>query len=254
MLHPSLVLSVPFIHHPTVLLRSWSRSSSLPLRDPTSFVLPLTISIFTDHVPRRALVDSADFDSSFSVNKFLKSKWAALAYHETGWLVMLVRIVSSIILIPTLTRLICLQHAFKNVEEGAKDRIVNELLGQGAAVFSEVGKSQWGLRCFQHVLEHGSEKHLALEHFLTGLLEFATNQALKEGMKETLVQCMCEPAKGARYAMIVDLVHSLTGSQLIVSVLPTADKNQHAALPTASADTSSRCAACKTGSKVIWPL
>jgi ABC-type proline/glycine betaine transport system ATPase subunit len=48
---------------------------------------------------------------------------------------------------------------------------------------------------------------MALEHLLTGLLEFATNEqgsksvitALKEGGKETLdrvVQRMCEPAKG----------------------------------------------------------
>jgi hypothetical protein len=48
---------------------------------------------------------------------------------------------------------------------------------------------------------------MALEHLLTGLLEFATNKqgsksvvnALKEGRKETLdrvLQRMCEPAKG----------------------------------------------------------
>jgi ABC-type proline/glycine betaine transport system ATPase subunit len=48
---------------------------------------------------------------------------------------------------------------------------------------------------------------MALEHLLSGLLEFATNEqgsksvvkALKEGGKETLdrvVQRMCEPAKG----------------------------------------------------------
>jgi hypothetical protein len=59
------------------------------------------------------------------------------------------------------------------------------------------------------VIKHGSEKHrqVALEHLLTGLLEFATNEqgskslvkALKEGGKETLgpvVQRMSEPAKG----------------------------------------------------------
>ena len=62
---------------------------------------------------------------------------------------------------------------------------------------------------FLSVLEHGSEKHrkMALDHLLSGLLEFATNEqgaksvtkALKEGGMETLdrvVRRMCEPAKG----------------------------------------------------------
>lgn len=61
---------------------------------------------------------------------------------------------------------------------------------------------------FQQVLEHGSDKHrnLTLDHLLSGLLEYATNEqgyksvtkALKEGGKDTLdrvVRRMCEPAK-----------------------------------------------------------
>ncbi|KAG2022517.1 pumilio-family RNA binding repeat protein, variant 2 [Coprinopsis cinerea AmutBmut pab1-1] len=147
------------------------------------------------------------------VNKSLKGKWASLACHETGSLVV--------------------QHAFENLEAEAKDGIVEELLNQGAAVFKEVAKNQWGSYCIQHILEHGSEKHkrMTLDHLLEGLLEFATNEqgsksvtkALKEGGKETLdrvVKRMCEPAKGARRAMIVDLALSVTGSQLIASVLP----------------------------------
>jgi pumilio RNA-binding family len=59
------------------------------------------------------------------------------------------------------------------------------------------------------VLEHGSDKHreMALEHLLSGLLEYAINEqgaksvtkALKEGGKGTLdrvIMRMCEPAKG----------------------------------------------------------
>lgn len=89
---------------------------------------------------------------------------------------------------------------------------------------------------------------MTLDHLLDGLLEFATSEqgaksvtkALKEGGLETLdrvVRRMCEPAKGsvdryrcsfiiiipihrARRAMIVDLALSVTGSQLIASVLP----------------------------------
>ena len=92
---------------------------------------------------------------------------------------------------------------------------------------------------------------MALDHLVTGLLEFATNEqgsksvtkALKEGGKDALnkiVKRMCEPAKrfvlpsfllnhyfwvltfypSARRAMVVDLALSATGSQLIASVLP----------------------------------
>jgi pumilio RNA-binding family len=59
------------------------------------------------------------------------------------------------------------------------------------------------------VLEHGSMEHreMALQHLLSGLLEYATNEqgsksvakALKDGGKDTLnriIQRMCEPAKG----------------------------------------------------------
>ncbi|KAJ7904929.1 hypothetical protein B0H13DRAFT_2334488 [Mycena leptocephala] len=112
------------------------------------------------------------------------------------------------------------QHAFENLEESAKDGIVDELLEQGAAVFSEIPI----LIIIDTVLEHGSEKYrqVALEQPLTGLLEFATNElgsksvvkALKEGGKETLdraVQRMCEPAK-----VLV----------LIASVLSNADNDQ----------------------------
>ncbi|KAJ7928188.1 hypothetical protein B0H13DRAFT_2549657 [Mycena leptocephala] len=123
-------------------------------------------------------------------------------------------------------------HAFENLEESAKDGIVDELLGQGAAVFGEVAKSQWGSYCIQHsmffhLLRQDSHSD---HHRFCPRARFATNEqgsksvlkALKEGGKETLdrvVQRMCGPAKGARRAMIVDLALSLTGSQLIASVL-----------------------------------
>jgi len=93
---------------------------------------------------------------------------------------------------------------------------------------------------------------MALDHLVTGLLEFATNEqgsksvtkALKEGGKETLdriVKRMAESTKGyvrrlpfpnaspsalrcqfcsGRRAIVVDLALSVTGSQLIASVLP----------------------------------
>ncbi|KAJ7595415.1 ARM repeat-containing protein [Mycena floridula] len=179
------------------------------------------------------------------VNRSLQGKWAALACHETGSLVV--------------------QHAFENLEDSAKDGIIDELLNQGPAVFSEVAKNQWGSYCIQHILEHGSDNHrqLTLDHLLSGLLEYATNEqgsksvnkAMKEGGKDVLdrmVKKMCEPAKGARRAMIVDLALSVTGSQLIASVLPTADKDQRALLYDCIKGHIVTLRGCKTGSKVIW--
>ncbi|KAH9897702.1 ARM repeat-containing protein [Cubamyces lactineus] len=181
------------------------------------------------------------------VNKSLKGQWASLACHETGSLVV--------------------QHAFENLEESAKDGIVDELLNQGPQVFGEVAKSQWGSYCVQHILEHGSQRHreMALGHLLAGLLEYATNEqgiksitkALKEGGKDTLdrvIKRMCEPAKSARRAMIVDLALSVTGSQLIASVLPNADKDQRALLYESIRSHIVTLRGCKTGSKVIWLL
>ncbi|KAJ7824084.1 hypothetical protein B0H14DRAFT_3469602 [Mycena olivaceomarginata] len=148
------------------------------------------------------------------VNKYVSRVWikAALACHETELLVV--------------------RNAFENLEDSAKDGIVDELLGQGAAVFGEVAKSQLVLHPAQYVLpsllEHGFEKHrqMALEHLLTGLLEFATNEqggksvvkALKDGGKGTLDRFV---QRIAHRAMVVDLALSLTGSQLVASVLPT---------------------------------
>ncbi|KAJ7791846.1 hypothetical protein B0H14DRAFT_3500023 [Mycena olivaceomarginata] len=125
---------------------------------------PLAPPIFTSYVAAPLLIDADSDPSSLSVNKSPKGKYAALACHETGLLVV----------------------------QRAKDGIVDELLGQGAAVLTEVAKSQRGSYYIQHILEHRSEKHR---------------------------QRMCDPANGVRRAMIVDLAPPLAGSQLIASVL-----------------------------------
>ncbi|KAH7924798.1 ARM repeat-containing protein [Leucogyrophana mollusca] len=179
------------------------------------------------------------------VNKSLKGKWASLACHETGSLVV--------------------QHAFENLEESAKDGIIDELLNQGPSVFSEIAKNQWGSYCIQHILEHGSPKHrqMTLDHLVSDLLEYATNEqgfksvtkALKETGGDTLnriVKRMCEPAKGGRRAMVVDLALSVTGSQLIASTLPQADKDQRSLLYDCIRGHIVTLRGCKTGSKVIW--
>ncbi|KAG1763232.1 armadillo-type protein [Suillus occidentalis] len=192
------------------------------------------------------------------VNKSLKGKWASLACHETGSLVV--------------------QHAFENLEESAKDGIIDELLNQGPTVFGEIAKNQWGSYCIQHILEHGSPKHrqMCLDHIMSDLLDYATNEqgyksvtkALKETGPETLdriVKRMCEPAKGGRRAMIVDLALSVTGSQLIASYIASgvyrqphvrlqADKDQRTTLYDCIRGHIVTLRGCKTGSKVIWLL
>jgi pumilio RNA-binding family len=115
------------------------------------------------------------------------------------------------------------------------------------------------------VLEHGSPKHrqMCLEHLIADLLDYATNEqgfksvtkAFKETGPETLariVKRMCEPAKGGRRAMIVDLALSVTGSQLIANVLPQADKDQRTMLYECIRGHIVTLRGCKTGSKVIW--
>ncbi|KAG5220205.1 ARM repeat-containing protein [Salix suchowensis] len=127
-----------------------------------------------------------------------------------------------------------LQHAFENLEDSAKDGIVDELLNQGASVFSEVVKNQWGAYCIQHILEHGSDNHrqMTLDHLISSLLEFSTNEqgaksvtkALKEGGKDTVdkfIKRMCDKEqRAALYDCIRGHIVTLRG--------------------------------CKTGSKVIW--
>ena len=43
-----------------------------------------------------------------------------------------------------------MKHAFENLEESAKDGIVDELLNRGEGVFADVAKNQWGSYCIQH--------------------------------------------------------------------------------------------------------
>ncbi|KAJ7333958.1 hypothetical protein DFH08DRAFT_814028 [Mycena albidolilacea] len=153
----------------------------------------------------------------------------------------------------------------REIQGERQDGIIDELLAHGAAVFSEIAKSQWGSDCIrivrssissttivfrlpiETVLEHGSEKYrqMALGRPLTALLEFTTNeqvsksviQVLKEGGKETLDR-LVQPAKG---------------SELIASVLLTAKDRCAALYDCIRAHIVALCA-CKTGSKVIWLL
>ncbi|KAJ7925663.1 hypothetical protein B0H13DRAFT_2568446 [Mycena leptocephala] len=129
------------------------------------------------------------------------------------------------------------QRGFENLEESAKDGIVDELLGQSS-----------------NTLEN--HRQIALDHLLTGLLKFAMNEqgstsvvkALKEGGKEMLervVQHMCEPAKG-----FILLPTFLSFSRLALPVPLVGD--QRAALYDCIRVDIVTLRGRKIGSKAIW--
>ncbi|KAJ7925684.1 hypothetical protein B0H13DRAFT_2314274 [Mycena leptocephala] len=146
-----------------------------------------------------------------------------IACHESGWLVV--------------------QHAFENLEESAKDGIVDELLGQVGAVFSEVAKSQWGSYCIQHILEHVGES----PPDSTGSPPHWPAQESGKEMLERVVQHMCEPAKG-----FVLLPTFLSFSRLAVPIPLVGDPR--AALYDCIRVHIVTLRGCKTGFKAIWLL
>ncbi|KAJ7829129.1 hypothetical protein B0H13DRAFT_2679927 [Mycena leptocephala] len=188
--------------------------SELPRGDPATTLVNKHASHVWNH---GALMDPPAPPIFAYVNKSLKGKWTTLACYETESLVV--------------------QHAFENLEESAKDWIVDEPLGQGAAVFDEITESRWN----SYYIQYNTVFHLLRQDSHSDHHRYCPRtrgsksvvKALKEGGKETLdrvVQRLYKLAKGARRAMTVDLALSLPGSQLIASVLPTTDKDQHAAL------------------------
>ncbi|KAJ7751025.1 hypothetical protein B0H14DRAFT_2636110 [Mycena olivaceomarginata] len=190
--------------------------SELPRIDPaTTLVNKHASHVSNKYVAPPLLIDAESDPSSLGVNKSLEGKYAALARHVTGLLVL----------------------------QRAKEGIVDGLLGQDVAVLSEVAKSQRGSYCIQHNSDHRNSPRTQvreappsdLEHSLTGLLELMTNEqgsqsaftALKEGGRETFDWRRATHVRAGEW---VDLALSLTGSKLIASVLAMADKDQRASL------------------------
>ncbi|KAF8527378.1 armadillo-type protein, partial [Hysterangium stoloniferum] len=177
------------------------------------------------------------------VNKSLAGKWASLACHETGSLVV--------------------QTAFEQCEEADKELIIGELLDEEA--FTDVVTNAWGNFCILHLLEHGSPHHraLAIDNLVNGLSQYASHEqsiksvlkALKEGGPEVLdkvVTRLCEPPKGGRRASLVDISLSPIGSQLVGTILPNVNKDQRSALYEAIRGHVVTLRGSRVGSKVIW--
>ncbi|KAG8838695.1 hypothetical protein FRB91_002426 [Serendipita sp. 411] len=179
------------------------------------------------------------------VNRSLRGKWASLACHETGSLVV--------------------QTIFENMDDtDDKLIIVDEILTN----LSEVVKNQWGAFVIQHIIEHGdaavshrTSLSLICDLAVYGVHDIAVKsilKILKEKDPITLdatITKMCEPnTSGSRNKrpIIVDLALSANGSQVIQAVLPEANKDQRARLYDAIKGHTVTLRGCKTGSRVIW--
>ncbi|EJD54605.1 ARM repeat-containing protein [Auricularia subglabra TFB-10046 SS5] len=214
--------------------------SELLLKDPASTLVNKHASHVFSKIMELTWSDPAPPIFAY-FNNALRGKWASLACHETGSLVV--------------------QHVFENIEDDAQEEIIGELM----ASFSEVVKNQWGSFCVQHLLEHGSPRHrdLALNCILDNFLEYATHEqgiksiqkALKEGGPEALDKIctrLGESQKGGRRAILVDLALNPLGSQLIANILPSVNKEQRTMLYDAIKRHVVTLRGSKTGSKTVW--
>ncbi|PVG01850.1 ARM repeat-containing protein [Serendipita vermifera] len=179
------------------------------------------------------------------VNRSLRGKWASLACHETGSLVV--------------------QTMFENMDDVNDKRvIVDEILEN----LDDVVKNQWGAFVVQHIIEHGSAdvSHRTSLSLISNIAAYGTHDiAVKSILKilkekdsvtrEAIISKMCEPninnGRNKR-PIIVDLALSANGSQIIQAVLPDANKDQRARLYEAVKGHTVTLRGCKTGSRVIW--
>ncbi|CAG7853689.1 Meiotic coiled-coil protein 2 [Serendipita indica DSM 11827] len=179
------------------------------------------------------------------VNRSLRGKWATLACHETGSLVV--------------------QTMFENMDDAGDTLvIVDEILNN----LEDVVKTQFGAFVVQHIIEHGdsnSSQRTTLS-LINGLAVYGTHDiAVKSILKllkeknpitvDAIISKMCEPnVNGTRQKrpIIVDLALSTNGSQIIQAVLPEANKEQRARLYDAVKGHTVTLRGCKTGSRVIW--
>ncbi|KIM32005.1 hypothetical protein M408DRAFT_64416, partial [Serendipita vermifera MAFF 305830] len=180
------------------------------------------------------------------VNQSLRGKWASLACHETGSLVVV-------------------QTMFENMDEAEDKRIiVDEILDN----LDEVVKNQWGAFVIQHIVEHGNAavSRRASLLLINNMAAYGTHDiAVKSLLKilkeknpltqDAAVSKMCEPnihSNRNKRPVIVDLALSPNGSQLIQAILPQANKEQRTRLYEAVKGHTVTLRGCKTGSRVIW--
>ncbi|KAB5587896.1 Meiotic coiled-coil protein 2 [Ceratobasidium theobromae] len=175
------------------------------------------------------------------VNRAMQGRWADLARHETGSLIV--------------------QHAFENLEHSDKGDCVREVLDS----IDRLATDQWGSWVVQHLLEHGTEVDRAeavkalVEHISTLAADPQGIKVIEKAIKsgghsavERVARRLSEPAKSGRRPLIVDLALGATGSQLISMLLPMLAKSQWLALHDSVKGHIVTLKGSKSGSRIVW--
>ncbi|CCO34070.1 Meiotic coiled-coil protein 2 [Rhizoctonia solani AG-1 IB] len=175
------------------------------------------------------------------VNKAMQGRWADLARHETGSLIV--------------------QHAFENLDDSDKADCVREVL-DGIDVLA---LDQWGSWVVQHLLENGTENDRAqavsalVQHIPTLVVDPQGIKVIEKAIKsggpsavEIVARRLSEPAKSGRRPMIVDLALGAMGSQLISMILPMLNKAMWTVLHDSVKGHIVTLKGSKSGSRIVW--
>ncbi|KAJ1302852.1 hypothetical protein OPQ81_003154 [Rhizoctonia solani] len=175
------------------------------------------------------------------VNKAMQGRWADLARHETGSLIV--------------------QHAFENLEDSDKADCVREVLDS----IGLLAIDQWGSWVVQHLLENGTENdrtqavNALVQHIPTLALDPQGIKVIEKAIKsggpsavENVARRLSQPAKSGRRPMIVDLALGTMGSQLISMLLPMLNKTLWLVLHDSVKGHIVTLKGSKSGSRIVW--
>ncbi|KAF8602079.1 ARM repeat-containing protein [Ceratobasidium sp. AG-I] len=175
------------------------------------------------------------------VNKAMQGRWADLARHETGSLIV--------------------QHAFENLEDSDKSDCVQEVLKS----IDTLATDQWGSWVVQHLLENGTEndRAQAVDALVDNIPSLSTDaqgvkaieKAIKSGGSQAVdqvVRRLSSPAKSGRRPLVVDLALGSAGSQLVSMLLPMLSKAQWIMLHESVRGHIVTLKGSKSGSRVVW--
>ncbi|CAE6534312.1 unnamed protein product [Rhizoctonia solani] len=175
------------------------------------------------------------------VNKAMQGRWADLARHETGSLIV--------------------QHAFENLDESDKADCVREVLDS----IDLLAIDQWGSWVVQHLLENGTESDrmqavdALVQHIPTLAVDPQGIKVIEKAIKsggppavESVAKRLSEPAKSGRRPMIVDLALGTMGSQLISMLLPMLNKALWSILYDSVRGHIVTLKGSKSGSRIVW--
>ncbi|EUC56589.1 meiotic coiled-coil protein, putative [Rhizoctonia solani AG-3 Rhs1AP] len=213
-------------------------------------VIELATNCYGTHVVQKALDCAEPIQLSWPhpappifdyVNKAMQGRWADLARHETGSLIV--------------------QHAFENLDEFDKGDCVREVLDS----IDILATDQWGSWVVQHLLENGTENDRAqavdalVQHIPVLAIDPQGIKVIEKAIKsggpsavESVAKRLSEPAKSGRRPMIVDLALGTMGSQLISMLLPMLNKALWSVLHDSVKGHIVTLKGSKSGSRIVW--